>query len=406
MRNLTAPIIFLSLLIFSEYFAFRGFRLFFSDRGARIFSWAWWLFFAFEIALFILSRGWDNNLRNLVVNFIMILFIVKLVAALTVFIGDAVVWVRSLLESFGSTSSGQGVSLSRRSFVSKMALGISAIPLLSMTYGILRTAFDFKLHRETLRFPNFPDAFNGLKIVQISDIHTGSLINTHQLEKAVDLILAEKPDIIVFTGDIVNNRTDEAWPYAKVLSRLKAPMGVYSVLGNHDYGDYETWATEEARQKNMDDMYRLHRELGWELLLNESRSFEKDGQKWALLGVENWGANLHFPRYGKLKPALEQAADAPFKILLSHDPSHWNAEVNDGKTDIDLALAGHTHGFQFGVEIPGLKWSPSQYIYPQWAGLYNKGKQLLYVNRGLGCLGYMGRIGIRPEITVLEFFKS
>lgn len=406
MRHFLAPIILISLLLFSEYFAFRGFRLLFGERGTRIFTWAWWLFFAFEILLFIISRSWENSARNLVLNFIMILFIVKLIAGLTVFIGDIVVWVRTLTDAHASAQARESVSLSRRNFVGKLALGISAVPLLSMTYGIVRTAFDFKLHRETLRFPNFPAAFNGLKIVQISDIHTGSLVNTYQLEKAVELILDEKPDLIVFTGDIVNNRTDEAWPYAHVLRRLKAPLGVYSTLGNHDYGDYETWSDAASKNRNMEEMYRLHRELGWNLMLNEAKTFERGGEKWSLLGIENWGANLNFPKYGKLPIALEQAGDAPFKILLSHDPSHWNAEVNEGKTDIDLALAGHTHGFQFGVEIPGLKWSPSQYIYPQWAGLYRKGKQLLYVNRGLGCLGYMGRIGIRPEITVLEFFKS
>jgi len=406
MRHFLAPIILISLLIFSEYFAFRGFRLLFGERGSRLFTWAWWLFFAFEILLFIISRSWENNARNLVVNFIMILFVVKLIAALTVFVGDIVVWIRALAESQANAAMKESTSLSRRSFVGRLALGISAVPLLSMTYGIIRTAFDFKLHRETLRFPNFPAAFNGLKIVQISDIHTGSLVNTHQLEKAVDLILNEKPDLIVFTGDIVNNRTDEAWAYAHVLRRLKAPLGVYSVLGNHDYGDYETWDDAASKNKNLEDMHRLHRELGWNLMLNQAQTFERNGEKWSLLGIENWGANLNFPKYGKLPLALAQAGDAPFKILLSHDPSHWNAEVNDGKTDIDLALAGHTHGFQFGVEIPGLKWSPSQYIYPQWAGLYSKGKQYLYVNRGLGCLGYMGRIGIRPEITVLEFFKS
>lgn len=406
MKNFIVPAIFLFLLVFSEYFAFRGFRLLFNERGNRFFSWGWWLFFLFEIVLFILSRSWENNARNLAVNFIMILFIVKLIAALTVFIGDITLWIRGLAEARAVAERQAVVSLSRRNFVSKLALGVSALPLLSMTYGIIRTAFDFKVHREKLRFANFPAAFNGLRIVQVSDIHTGSLVNTRQLEKAVEMILAEKPDIIVFTGDIVNNRTDEAWPYAGILSRLKAPMGVYSVLGNHDYGDYETWDDDESKRRNMEEMYRLHRELGWNLMLNEAKTFEKDGEKWSLLGIENWGASLHFPKYGKLSQALEQASDAPFKILLSHDPSHWNAEVNENKTDIDLALAGHTHGFQFGVEIPGLRWSPSQYIYPQWAGLYRQGRQLLYVNRGLGCLGYMGRVGIRPEITVLEFFKS
>jgi hypothetical protein len=253
-----------------------------------------------------------------------------------------------------------------------------------------------------MRSPKVPEAFRGFKIVQISDVHTGSWIRHSAMQQAIDLIHAQKPDLIVFTGDIVNNRTDEAIPFVSMLSRLRAPYGVYSVLGNHDYGDYENWPDEASKKANMEAMYHLHKNLNWDLLLNEHRLIEKDGQQIALIGVENWGAALRFPKYGRLGKASAGTENIPFKILLSHDPSHWDAEIVPKFSDIDLTLSGHTHGFQFGVEIPGFKWSPSQYLYRQWAGLYRHGSQYIYVNRGTGCLGYSGRIGIKPEITVIE----
>ena len=301
----------------------------------------------------------------------------------------------------------EATQMTRRNFSSKLALGMAAIPLGTMIWGIVKTAYDFKIHRPTIKFKNLPAAFNGLKIVQLSDIHTGSLQNEHQLQKAIDLVMEEKPDLIVFTGDLVNNRTDEAFPYIPILSQLSAPYGVYSVLGNHDYGDYEKWNSEEEKLENMNQMHELHQKIGWNLLLNEAVSIEKNGDKLALLGVENWGKSKYFPKYGKLDETVKGTEDFDFKILLSHDPSHYDAEVMNLHPDIDLTLAGHTHGFQFGIEIPGyVKWSPSQYIYPKWAGLYPNGDQYLYVNRGLGCLGYMGRVGIRPEITSIVLEKK
>lgn len=404
MKNFIVPIIFLSLLLFSEIFCFRAIRRFFSNRNQKYVVAIYWAITLIEFAFFFITRTWDNHPRNIAINVLIIIISMKLFAGLSVLGADITRAIRFFFEKKENIT--PQIRESRRDFVGKLALGMAGIPFISMNYGIFKTAFAFKIHRELLKFNNFPAAFNGLKIVQISDIHTGSLVNANQLNKAIDLILAEKPDLILFTGDLVNNRTDEAYPYKESFKRLQAPMGVYSVLGNHDYGDYETWDTPESKAKNFQDMIDLHAELGWKLMMNEAQIFEKDGEKFALLGIENWGNNLHFPKYGVLSKALEEAGDAPFKILMSHDPSHWDAEVNDGKTDIDLALAGHTHGFQFGVEIPGFRWSPSQYAYKQWAGLYKNKEQVLYVNRGLGCIGYMGRIGIRPEITVLEFTQA
>lgn len=404
MKTVIVPIIMFILVLFSEVNAYRASRVIFGKYSMKKVTLIYWSIFLFSMFIFIWARSWDNYARNLAVNIIMIFITMKLFAALVILVGDILQIIRSVYEKKGEISIEK--QQSRRAFIGKSALAVSGLPFLAMTHGIFKTAFQFKLHREVFRFTNFPAAFNGLKIIQISDIHTGSLVNKAQLNNAIDLILGEHPDLIVFTGDLVNNRTDEAYPYKEVLKRLKAPMGVYSVLGNHDYGDYETWENEADKQANFKEMLDLHEELGWKLMMNESQVFEKDGEKWALVGVENWGANLHFPRHGKLHDAMRGTEESAFKILLSHDPSHWDAEVNNKKTDIDLTLSGHTHGFQFGVEIPGFKWSPSQYVYKQWAGLYYSGKQILNVNRGLGCIGYMGRIGIKPEISVMEFRNS
>jgi predicted MPP superfamily phosphohydrolase len=270
-----------------------------------------------------------------------------------------------------------------------------------MIYGIFKTAFDFKIHRVSLHATNLPIEFEGLKIAQISDIHTGTLVNREQLLKAVEMILSLNPDLILFTGDLVNNRTDEAYPYKDILNKLKAPMGVYSVLGNHDYGDYYQWNSEDEKKKNFNDMLSLHAELGWKLLMNEHILFNRGESTIALIGVENWGNALRFPRYGKLDVATKGTEKSSYNILMSHDPSHWDAQVNRYYKNIDLTLSGHTHGFQFGVEIPGFKWSPSQYVYKQWAGVYRNGEQVINVNRGLGCIGYMGRVGIKPEISLI-----
>ena len=253
-----------------------------------------------------------------------------------------------------------------------------------------------------MTFNNLPPAFKGLKIVQISDIHSGSFDNRKAVEKGVQKILDLKPDLILFTGDLINDRATEMMGYEDVFSRLKAPMGVFSTLGNHDYGDYVNWPTEEARNQNIEDLKKLQADMGWRLLMNEHVVLEKDGQEIALIGIENWSAKARFPKHGKMWEAYPGAEKYPFKILMSHDPSHWDAEVRPKYGDIDLTLAGHTHGMQFGVEIPGFRWSPVKYVYDEWMGLYEKGKQKLYVNRGYGFIGYPGRVGILPEITLIE----
>jgi hypothetical protein len=256
-----------------------------------------------------------------------------------------------------------------------------------------------------IAFDDLPSAFKGLKIVQISDIHTGSFDNHDAVAQGIKKVMDESPDIIFFTGDLVNNHAAEVDArYREIFSTLKAPMGVYSILGNHDYGDYIQWSSEQAKKDNINHLKQIHAAMGWRLLLNEHIELQRGTDKIALLGIENWGAKGGFAKYGDMRKAYTGLPEKniPFKILLSHDPSHWHAQVVPEYGEVNLTLSGHTHGMQFGVEIPGFKWSPVQYMYKEWAGLYQQGKQYLYVNRGFGFLGYPGRLGILPEITVIE----
>ncbi|HMT74118.1 MAG TPA: metallophosphoesterase [Chitinophagaceae bacterium] len=271
----------------------------------------------------------------------------------------------------------------------------------TLLYGF-GNKYRYQVNRVNLNFPELPKAFEGLKVIQISDIHSGSFNNRKAVERGVEMILAEKPDLILFTGDLVNNLASEMDDYIDVFRKLTAPMGVYSVLGNHDYGEYVNWESAQQKQENLEKLKQVHAQMGWRLLMNEHVAFEKNGQEIALIGIENWSAKARFPKYGDLAKAYAGAEKYPFKILMSHDPSHWKAEICEKYRNINLTLSGHTHGMQFGVEIPGFKWSPVKYFYPEWAGLYENGQQKLYVNRGFGFIGYPGRVGILPEVTVFS----
>jgi predicted MPP superfamily phosphohydrolase len=261
------------------------------------------------------------------------------------------------------------------------------------------------VRRVTVKLPNLPLAFDGLRIGQLSDIHSGSFWNKTAVKGGVEMMLAEKPDMIFFTGDLVNNESSEIREYFEIFNKLKAPMGVFSVTGNHDYGDYYNWESTEAKRENFKTLVQAHRDMGYDILMNENRIIEQSGEKIAILGIENWGAG-RWTKYGQIANAHAGTEEASVKLLLSHDPSHWDAQVRPNYKDIDIAFAGHTHGFQFGIEIPGFKWSPSQYVYKQWAGLYKEDNQYLYVNRGFGYLGYPGRIGMPPELTVVELKRG
>ena len=291
---------------------------------------------------------------------------------------------------------------SRRKFVSTLGWGLAAIPFASILYSIFKGKYNYKVWKYTLYFDNLPKAFDGYRITQISDIHCGSFDNYEKIRYGVDLINSQKSDVILFTGDLVNNLANEVHNWKSLFATLQAPDGVFSIMGNHDYGDYSSWETPEAKQQNLEHLFQLQKQMGWQLLLNEHCYLERDGEKIALIGVENWGHG-RFSKYGDLNKAMEGINTEDFKILMSHDPTHWQEVVLPENKDIQLTLSGHTHGMQCGIEIPGwLKWSPSQYIYKYWGGMYEEGGKYLNVNRGFGYHAFPGRLGVWPEITVIE----
>ncbi|EKY16849.1 Ser/Thr phosphatase family protein [Capnocytophaga sp. oral taxon 326 str. F0382] len=291
---------------------------------------------------------------------------------------------------------------SRRKFVSTLGWGLAAIPFASILYSIFKGKYNYKVWKYTLYFDNLPKAFDGYRITQISDIHCGSFDKYEKIRYGVDLINSQKSDVILFTGDLVNNLANEVHNWKSLFATLQAPDGVFSIMGNHDYGDYSSWETPEAKQQNLEHLFQLQKQMGWQLLLNEHCYLERNGEKIALIGVENWGHG-RFSKYGDLNKAMEGVNTEDFKILMSHDPTHWQEIVLPENKDIQLTLSGHTHGMQCGIEIPGwLKWSPSQYIYKYWGGMYEEGGKYLNVNRGFGYHAFPGRLGVWPEITVIE----
>ncbi len=381
-----------------------------------------YIYWGFTIFSFLLSltpmflplASWPKFIRVYVFAFVVMVLISKLIGSVFIVIDDIIRlfrWVGNFfvkpeivpMAELGTNPN----AISRLKFLNYIAVGMAALPLTSFIYGMVKGAFNYKVHKIKVVLPNLPSVFNGLKIVQISDIHSGSFISTTHIEEAIKIVLEQNADVIFFTGDLVNDRAIETEPFIEILSKIKAPMGVYSTLGNHDYGDYAIWESAEAKQKNLQDLKDIHAQLGWKLMMNEHVPLTKGDKSIAIIGIENWGGNLNFPKYGDMKKAYEGTHIYPVKLLLSHDPSHWNQQVIKDYKDVDVTFSGHTHGFQFGIEIPGwIKWSPSQFVYKQWAGLYSEGSQHLYVNRGLGFLGYPGRVGIMPEITVMELYQS
>lgn len=350
---------------------------------------------------------YGSQLRNLVLTGIFMVYFSKLFGALFVFFDDiqrGIRWVTAFFQR-GTDAPSTGETIPRSEFLAKAAVITATIPFAAMTYGIISGAHDYRIRRRTIYLPNLPKSFDGMRIGQLSDIHSGSFFSKTAVQGGVDMFLREKPDLIFFTGDLVNNQTSEVKDYVPVFSKLKAPLGVYSVTGNHDYGDYVSWSSREAKHRNFSDLMQAHKEMGFDLLMNENRILKQGGDKLAILGIENWGAG-RFAKYGKLDLAHAQTDEAAVKLLLSHDPSHWDAQVRQTYGDIDVMFAGHTHGFQFGVEIGSFKWSPSQYVYKQWADLYQEGNQYLYVNRGFGYIGYPGRVGIPPELTIIELKRA
>lgn len=340
-------------------------------------------------------------LLNFFFGFVMINFFVKFAFGLVLMVDDLrrlAIWIKRKFSRERSEQVESG-GISRSDFLVRAGIMAAAIPAISYPLGMVIGPYNYKIRREQIAFSKLPKAFRGLKIIQISDIHAGSFYDKAAVNSGIDLLLKENPDVIFFTGDLVNDSAEEMDQYMDVFSRLQAPMGVYSILGNHDYGDYRQWNSDQEKAENLRRLKEIHAELGWKLLLDEHVYLERENERIALIGVQNWGSGFH--QIGDLKKAYNNV-NAPVKILLSHDPTHWDEQVRKDFKDIDLTLSGHTHGAQMGIETHGFKWSPISLRYDKWAGLYKEGDQYLYVNRGYGFLGYPGRIGIWPEITVLE----
>jgi predicted MPP superfamily phosphohydrolase len=349
----------------------------------------------------------SSGMRNWILTGLFATYFSKTFGILFVIADDlqrGVRWIAGLFDK-GVEESLPGKGIPRSEFLTKAALIATAIPFGTMAFGIISGAHDYRVRRIKVKLPNLPRSFEGFRIGQVSDIHAGSFFNKTAVKGGVDMLMREKPDLIFFTGDLVNNQASEVKDYIGIFDKLRAPLGVFSVTGNHDYGDYHNWSSREEKQKNFRDLMQAHKSMGYRLLMNDHHLIEQGGDKIAIIGNENWGGR-GFSQYGKLRQAAKGTDDAAVKLLLSHDPSHWDGEVRRGFPDIDLMFSGHTHGFQFGVEVGDFKWSPSQYAYKQWSGLYQQGNQYLYVNRGFGYLGYPGRIGMPPELTLVELTRG
>ncbi|SDK70494.1 hypothetical protein SAMN04488034_101174 [Salinimicrobium catena] len=400
-------IIFVAIYVVLDIYAYQAFKTITRH------SWIYYIYLFFSLlALGNLlyqfngpgNEGWSGA-RSYSVGFFLAFFVPKLLMFFLLFGEDLV----RVLVGAGKKLAQSNKDFSipgRRKFISQIALGLAAIPFASLLYGMYQGRYNYKVLKYVLYFDDLPDAFDKYRITQISDIHSGSFDNPEKIKYGIDLINEQESDVITFTGDLVNNKASEMDDWKGIFSQLKAQDGVYSVLGNHDYGDYVNWESSEAKKENLDALKKVHADMGWNLLLNEHRYLEKDGQRIALVGVENWGIG-GFKKAGDLDKAAASLQAEDFKVLLSHDPSYWQERIKKDEKHYHLTLSGHTHGMQFGIEIPGwFKWSPVQYRYENWAGIYEEFGKYINVNRGFGFLAYPGRVGIWPEISVIELRKG
>ncbi|TAH27084.1 MAG: metallophosphoesterase [Cytophagales bacterium] len=418
MNKYTIITLSLLLLIALDYYCYGAIKSAFQDsnsKAQKIVTFIYGLLSVYSIgvllSIVLLSTEKINpTARNFIISGLFTNFILKIILSLFLLIEDVsrlVRWVFAKIINATTNNTAQlPESIERSEFLSQTALVITALPAIAIGYGIISGAHDYKIRKKIISLPHLPKAFDGLKIVQISDIHSGSFFNKTAVKGGIETIMKQKADVIFFTGDLVNNEAKEMNDWVNVFEKIKAPLGVYSTLGNHDYGDYQKWDSVAEKKQNLQDLMRIHGNMGWNLLMNEHRMLQQNGEQIAILGIENWGKGERWPKYGKLDKAHYRTEEASVKLLLSHDPSHWDAQVRTQYPDIDLTFAGHTHGFQFGIEVGDFRWSPVQYVYKQWAGLYQEQNQRLYVNRGFGYLGFPGRIGMPPEITVIELKKG
>ncbi len=416
MRGFPRMFIVLAFMIFLDIYLFQAVRLFTQDSSLATRR-AWYFFFwsitAVSISLVLAMNftnydAWNPAIKRYIFPALMLIYISKVVTIPFLLFDDLQRLIRYVIAQFASrdSASGETIRITRSQFIVGLGLIIAAIPFSTLLFGMLRGPYKFKVRRITVNTPQLPAAFDGYTIVQLSDIHTGSWKGTEPMEHAVRIINDLKADVVLFTGDLVNNISSEALPYVDTLRKIKVPDGVYSSLGNHDYGDYSTWPDTESKRKNLLELFEIHKSLGWNLLRNEWTKITRSGESIVVAGVENWGAKGNFSQYGDLKKTLSGLRQEQFIILMSHDPSHWKAQILEHPAKVDLTLAGHTHGMQYGADFAGFRISPVQLMYKEWIDLYHEGVQKLYVNRGLGFIGYPGRFGIDPEITHITLRRS
>jgi predicted MPP superfamily phosphohydrolase len=402
------------LLILIDIYIYRAIRsVSWKWKGQKhlSFTYIWWGYTFLLIAGVFISIFF--NIKFLLRSIILVVFFLTFVSKIFILpflIADdlrrLMLWISRKLKGQKIIEQNKTDGIPRSEFLIKAGTLVAAIPLASLTYGVVSSAYDYRVKRRTLYLPNLPKAFDGIKLGQLSDIHSGSFYDRKAVIGGVDMLLKEKPDMVFFTGDLVNNVASEMYEYQDIFSKVKAPLGVFSVLGNHDYGDYHYGqGPSAAKIKNLADIKQTHKNMGWNLLLNENRRLKIDGDELAILGIENWGVG-RFAKYGRMDLAVKNTDDVPVKLLLSHDPSHWRAQVLPEYPQIDAMFSGHTHGMQFGLVTDKFQWSPAQYVYKEWAGHYKEGLQQLYVNVGYGFLGYPGRVGILPEITIFELRRG
>ena len=399
-------IVFIVFVLFIDFYAFQSIKTITKNKMVFLIYWLVSVAVILNVIYTINTIGESRGLsQQVMLSFgLLILTLSPKIIALIVLFGEDIFRVfKSGFNYFSSTTTSNYFP-DRRMFVSKMALGLAAIPFSSVLYGMVRGKYNYKVIKHTLYFEDLPSAFDGFKLTHLSDIHSGSFDDEEKIAYGIDLINEQDSDVILFTGDIVNNTADEMTPWIPLFNKLKAKDGKYAVLGNHDYGEYVRWKNPEEKERNFQDIKDIHPKIGFNLLLNDSVYLEKGNDKIALVGVENWGTR--FKKAGDLNLASSKINKEDFKILMSHDPSHWEQEVKTHTANFHLTLSGHTHGMQFGIEIPGIKWSPVQYIYKHWAGVYKELGKYLNVNRGFGFLAFPGRIGIWPEITVITLKKK
>ncbi len=402
-------LILLLIALLVEVYTFQAFKTIIKTRwiliGYQLISVAIIAFIIYQFANFDRSNG-QTRMMQFTIGLMLIFFLPKLFATLVMVLEDIYRLFDGLIRKISGNSTRTDFFPERRKFVSTVAIGLAAVPFLSMLYGITKGKYNFKVIRQTVFFPDLPDAFDGLKLTHFSDLHCGSFDNADKIEYAVDLINEQNSDLILFTGDIVNTHATEMHPWISTFQKLHEPrFGKFSVLGNHDYGEYTSWESPRHKKANFEAIKDLHKQIDFKLLLNENVEIANGSDSIKIVGVENWG--FRFKQAGDLNKASHGLTKDDFKILLTHDPSHWEHEVQNHPRNFHLTLAGHTHGMQFGIEIPGfIKWSPAKYIYKQWAGLYENFGRYVYVNRGFGFHAFPGRVGIWPEITVITLKKT